>query len=64
MSDIFPIKNHLKQEDVLSPSLFFFALEHVIRKVQARHEGLKLNGTHQIHFNLMGLFYRVIAYTP
>jgi hypothetical protein len=43
-SDMFPIKNGLKQGDALSPLLFNFALEYTIRRFQANHEGLKLNG--------------------
>jgi len=39
LSDAFPIRNGLKQEDALSP------LEYAIRKAQG---GLKLNGTHQL----------------
>jgi hypothetical protein len=34
LSDIFPIKNVLKQEDALSALLFSFALEYAIRIVQ------------------------------
>ena len=34
LSDRFPIKNGLKQEDALSPLLFNFALEYAIRMVQ------------------------------
>jgi hypothetical protein len=48
MSDIFPTRNGLKQGDALSPLLVNFALEHGITKVQANHEGLKFNGTHQL----------------
>jgi hypothetical protein len=48
LSDIFPIKNGLKQGDALLPLLFSFALQYVIRRVQVIQDGLKLNGTHQL----------------
>jgi hypothetical protein len=47
LSDMFPIKNGLKQGGALLPSLFNFALEYVIRTVQVTQPGLKLNVTHQ-----------------
>ena len=45
---MFPIKNGLKQGDVLSPLIFNFAVEYAIRRIQVNHDGLKLNGTHQL----------------
>jgi hypothetical protein len=45
---MFPIKNGLKQGDAVSPLLFNFALEYVIKRVQVNQDGSKLNGTHQL----------------
>jgi hypothetical protein len=47
LSDIFPIRNGLKQGDAFSPLLLSFTLEYAIRVVQVNQDELKLNGTHQ-----------------
>jgi hypothetical protein len=47
LSDMFPIRNGLKQRDVLSPLLFNFALEYGIKRVQVNQNDMKLNGTQQ-----------------
>ena len=49
-SDMFPIRDGLKQGDALSPLLFKFAFEYAIRRVQVILDGLKINGTHQFLF--------------
>jgi len=48
LSDMLPIRDGLKQGDALSPLLFSFAVEYTIGRVHFNHDGLKLNGTHQL----------------
>jgi hypothetical protein len=48
LSEVFPIRNGLKQGDGLSPLLFNSSLEYAISRVQEIQNGLKLNGTHQL----------------
>jgi hypothetical protein len=48
MSDMFLIRNGLKQGDAIWTLLFNYALKYTIRRVQIIQDGLKLNGTHQI----------------
>ena len=47
LSDSFPIRNGLKQEDVFLPLLLNFAFDSAKRRIQVNRDGLKLNGTHQ-----------------
>ena len=48
LSEMFPIRNGLKQGDTLSPLFFNFALEYAIKRAQVNQDGLTLNGTHQL----------------
>jgi hypothetical protein len=42
LSDMFPIKNGLKQGDALVPLIFSFTLQHAMRRVQVNQDGLTL----------------------
>jgi len=48
LSDMFPIKNGLKQRYALSPLLFRSVSQYAIGGVQVNQYGLKLNGSHQL----------------
>ena len=48
LSDMFSIKNGLKQGNDLLLMLLNFPLKYGIRRVQVNKDGLKLNGTHQL----------------
>jgi hypothetical protein len=48
LSNIFPIRNGLKQGDALTPLFLNFALEYAIRRVQVIQDGLQLNCVHQL----------------
>jgi len=47
LSDLFPIRNVLKQRGALMPLLFNLTLEYAIRRVQENQNGLKWNCKHQ-----------------
>jgi hypothetical protein len=61
MSEMFPIKNGLKQRDALSTLFFNFVLNYAIRKVQVNKDGLNLM-VNISFFMLMTLIYWVEAY--
>ena len=47
LSDMFPVRNGLKQGDGLLPLLSTFVIEYAIRRGQVNQDGLQLIGTHQ-----------------
>jgi len=53
LSDPFPVKNGLKEGDVLSSLFFNCALDYAIRRVQVNQDGVKVNDTRQLWFMLM-----------
>jgi len=57
LSDLFLIRNGLKQEDALSPLLFNLALVYAIRRVQVNQDDLKLNGAHKLLVMLMIIYW-------
>jgi hypothetical protein len=57
MSDVFSIKNGLKQGDVLSPLPIKSVLGYAIRRLEVNQGGLKLNVHTTFRFMLMGLLY-------
>ena len=46
-SEMFPIRNGMKQGDTLSPFLFNITLEYAIKRVQVNQDGLKLTFRHR-----------------
>jgi len=59
LTDIYPVRNGLKQGDNYSPLLFGFAAEYDHRRVQVTQDGLKLYGIHQLlvyayYVNMLG----------
>jgi hypothetical protein len=58
---MFPFMKSLKQGDALLPLLFSFALVCTIRRVQAKQDGLKLNGARQLLVYADGINTRILA---
>jgi hypothetical protein len=46
LSDMFPVKNGLKQGHALSPLLFNVSFEYSLRRVKVNSDGLKLKSTY------------------
>jgi hypothetical protein len=68
LSDMFAIKNGLKQGGALLSLLFTITSEYAIRRVQVNQLGLKLNGTHHLlvcvdDVNILGGSIRAIKKT-
>jgi hypothetical protein len=56
-SDMFSVKNGLKQGNALSALLFNSSLEYALTRFTINQDGLKLNGTYWCLFMLMMLTY-------
>jgi len=59
LSDMFLVRNVLKQGQVLSPFLFNFVFEYAIRRDQVNLDGWKLSGSYQLliyadYVNILG----------
>jgi len=50
LSDLFLIKNGLKQGDALPSLLFNLVISYTIKRDEVNQDGLKLNGTYQLLF--------------
>jgi len=48
LSDMFSIRNILKQGNAFPPLFFSIASEYAIRRAQVNQDGLKLESTHQL----------------
>jgi len=48
LSDVFPIRNGLKQPDAFISNAFQLCITHAIRRIQVKQDGMKLNGIHQL----------------
>jgi hypothetical protein len=57
LSGMFPMENGLKQGDALSPLLYKFPLEYIIKRIQVNQDGLNLNGKLQLVDLLMMLIH-------
>jgi predicted SPOUT superfamily RNA methylase MTH1 len=64
LSDLFSIKNDLKQGDVLSPLFLNFTFVHAIRRVQVILEGLKINAKDQflVYANDVNIYWEEVTY--
>jgi hypothetical protein len=57
LSEMFRIRNGMKQGDALSPLFFNFALEYAIKRFEVNQDGLNLYGTFRFWLMPMMLTY-------